>query len=83
MTSQQQQLLDAVHGQTIAIYVAAALVFLAVMAVLIVWWIEYRRDPDVQDAERWWRCPWCNGDIHPGEIDAHIDKWHQNIQVGP
>ena len=42
MTPEQQQLLDALHRQTLAIYVTGALIFVAVVAVLVVWWVEYR-----------------------------------------
>lgn len=44
MTPEQQDLINALHLQTLAIWMGASMVTLAVLAVLIVWAIEYRRD---------------------------------------
>lgn len=44
MTPTQQAAIDAVNRQTLVIGIGCGLIVLAVAGVLIVWWIEYRRD---------------------------------------
>lgn len=51
MTPEQQDLINALHRQTPAIWIGASMVTLAVLAVLIVWAIEYRRDR--RDEAKW------------------------------